>query len=1030
MTSPIIKTIVKLFSIFSNIDKNCNVEDVRPLLKFYLLHYINEDQIEEFLTIFEFYNKQYSDTETRDFYKEISLKSVKTLRLVEDINKSLVYSDKLFLITLFAELLKTKGNILPYEYDYLKTVALSFKLPEDEFADIERFIIEGCDKVTQKSNLLFVISNDTQQENADLKVIKRENLDGKICFLHIASANLFIFYYDGNDALFLNGSKIIPQKIYPFRKGNSISSYKLGFQNVKLKPVYYTELAQKFIAQYSADYVELIIDEPEFYYTNNKQGVRPFRFKTESFLFVGVIGSSGVGKSTLLNVINGNLTPQKGSIKLNGYDIHQNKDLLKGLIGYVPQDDLLFEELTVYQNLYFNAKLCFDDYSEEKISETVDNILEELDLKHIKHSKVGNPLDKQISGGQRKRVNMGLELIREPSILLVDEPTSGLSSSDSMNIMNLLREQTIKGKLVIVNIHQPSTNIFKLFDQLIVLDEGGTPVYTGDPMDGLVYFKTLDQQVQAEKKECPVCGSINPDIMLEIIEDKEVDENGKYTTKRKRSPDYWYQKFRDHIDNDAVITEEQKQIPHNPFKKPNLFKQFKIFITRNILTKLSNPQYIIISLLEAPLLALILGFFTKYTAGSGNAEHMYVFSKNVNIPSFILMSIIVAMFIGMLISAEEIIKDQKILEREKFLNLSRSSYLFSKIVFLLILSSIQIFTFVIIGNLILQIKDLNFEYWLVLFSVAFFSNLLGLNLSSGLKSQIAIYILIPFILIPHILLSGTIVKFDQLHFNLTSEIYPPVTADLMTSRWAYEALAVTQFKDNEFQKNFYPIEKKESELHYKINILIPELLSYIDEILAYTNDSKTANSNIERKSDVLQNELTNLTNKYKGFNPGVNLNMKTSDEKELNKLEMSLKNLRLHLSESLEQLLYEKDRLTDSLIEKKGGLEEYNQFKRTYHNAAIAELVKRKDNPEKIIEKNGQLIRKAEPVFNTPLLKNGRTQFYTAEKRIGDYLMDTFWFNIMVIWIFNIILYIILYYNLLKKTIYYFSNIKLSRLSV
>ena len=122
---------------------------------------------------------------------------------------------------------------------------------------------------------------------------------------------------------------------------------------------------------------------------------------------------------------------------------------MDGIIGYIPQDDLLIEELTVQQNLLFNAKLCLDGYSSTEINDAVDKLLSELDLFDARDLKVGSPLNKYISGGQRKRLNIALELIREPQLLFVDEPTSGLSSTDSENVIALLKDQTLKGKLVL-----------------------------------------------------------------------------------------------------------------------------------------------------------------------------------------------------------------------------------------------------------------------------------------------------------------------------------------------------------------------------------------------------------------------------------------------------------------------------------------------------------------------------------------------------------------------------------------------------
>jgi len=162
----------------------------------------------------------------------------------------------------------------------------------------------------------------------------------------------------------------------------------------------------------------------------------------------------------------------------------------------------------------------------------------------------------------------------------------------------------------------------------------------------------------------------------------------------------------------------------------------------------------------------------------------------------------VVLFIGMSVSAEEIIRDRKILQREAFLNLSRLSYLNSKIVFLLSLSAFQTLTFVIVGNLVLGIHGMHLSYWMVLFSVAAFSNMLGLNISSAFDSVVTIYIIIPLMLIPQILLCGVIVKFDDLQNKMADKDGVPIVGELMVSRWAFEALAVEQYANNKYMANF------------------------------------------------------------------------------------------------------------------------------------------------------------------------------------------------------------------------------------
>ena len=224
--------------------------------------------------------------------------------------------------------------------------------------------------------------------------------------------------------------------------------------------------------------------------------------------------------------------------------LKMKRHYLEGVIGFVPQDDLLIEELTVFQNLWYNARMCLNNLPERKIIEVVNKTLIDLDLEETRDLKVGNPLKKIISGGQRKRVNIALELLREPTILFVDEPTSGLSSVDSEIVMNLLKEQTYKGKLVIVNIHQPCSDLYKMFDKIMIIDKGGYQIYYGNPTEAIVYFKTHSNHANPDEDQCIKCGNINTDQILQIIESKVVDEHGKATRIRKVTPEEWAEKFK------------------------------------------------------------------------------------------------------------------------------------------------------------------------------------------------------------------------------------------------------------------------------------------------------------------------------------------------------------------------------------------------------------------------------------------------------------------------------------------------------
>ena len=292
------------------------------------------------------------------------------------------------------------------------------------------------------------------------------------------------------------------------------------------------------------------------------------------------------------------------------------------------------EELTVFQNLYYNAKLCFDHYAEEGINELVNNTLYNLGLFEIKDIEVGTPLNKKISGGQRKRLNIALELIREPAILFLDEPTSGLSSKDSENIMDLLKDLTLKGKLVFVVIHQPSSDIFKMFDNLLILDTGGYLIYNGNPIDAITYFKSKVQHANWSESECQVCGNVNPEQVFNIVESMMIDEYGKETRTRKITPAEWHNTFNQAFPEKKNLI-SSNVLPSILFEAPGWLRQLKVFITRDLLSKISNIQYLAITFLK-PLFSHLLSFIIKYFNVSETNEHGYTFVENSNLPFIFL----------------------------------------------------------------------------------------------------------------------------------------------------------------------------------------------------------------------------------------------------------------------------------------------------------------------------------------------------------------------------------------------------------
>ncbi|PIP54602.1 MAG: ABC transporter [Bacteroidetes bacterium CG23_combo_of_CG06-09_8_20_14_all_32_9] len=1005
MSETILKALMRLFAIIADVEIGENGEISNPgrvVVASYLKQQLNQELVDEYLALFDEYIAQHHSKKGK---KRLSANSVKVLAICSRVNDELRQEQKMLVLLKLFEFINYNNKVTGDEFEFVKTVADTFNIDKLEFDNCKALVLDKPDKIPHKQHLL-LIDNDKDFSNTEVKHIYNEHVTGQLVILHIESTNMYAFGYIGNETFYLNSQVIYPKRVYVLVKGSSIRSRKTS-------PIYYSDIVGAFLSQLKSEKITFTAKNVEFKFNNSDNGLHLFNFSEETGQLIGVMGGSGAGKSTLLNILNGNIKPQKGEILINGHNIYTEKEAIKGVVGFVPQDDLLIEELTVYQNLYYNSKLCFSEYTEKQIDEAVTKVLQDLDLYEIRNLKVGGPLNKFISGGQRKRLNIALELIREPDIMFVDEPTSGLSSMDSEMVMDLLKEITLKGKLAIINIHQPSSDIFKLFDKILILDKGGYPIYFGNPTESVVYFKKATNHINANESECTTCGNVNPEQVLQIVESKVVDEYGKLTKNRKTSVKEWNKYYTDNIDVNFKEKTFSKKIPKNNFKIPSKIKQFRIFTVRDVLSKLTNKQYLLINFLEAPLLAFILGYFTKYIAGD-----VYLFSENENLHAYLFMAIVVSLFLGLTVSAEEIIRDRKILQREHFLSLSRFSYINSKVMIMFVLSAIQMLSFVLVGNYILGIKGLNINYFIILYSSSCFANMLGLNISSALNSVVTIYILIPFILVPQLLLSGVIVKFDKLHKTFASYKFVPVVGDIMTSRWAFEALAVTQFKDNKWEKNFFEIERKKSYAEFRFNYLIPELLNKLDGCERYLT-KPTSQVNMEKNLLILYNEIELLEKSFskKTFKELNKLNKKLFNADVVKYTRNYLESKKKYFLKKYNEETNNSDKKFSELSMKYPNKEDIIKIKEDYFNNSLSDLVTNKNSFQTIYEDDERYIQMTKPIFKEPESNYGRAHFYAPYKNLFGKKIDTLWFNTGFIWFTTIFMYIALIFEWLKKLI-------------
>jgi ABC transport system ATP-binding/permease protein len=676
MSAGILRALVQLFAIIAGGNRSTG----REIVAVFLRQQLNKEMVNHYLSMFDEYAEKHHSSNKpgrESSEKRTSLNSVKVLRICDRINEELAQKEKLFVLLRLLEFVHAFTEQHQQESEFVNMVAEAFNIEPSDIENLQQFI--HSDEQHLPANPAFLVVSGTEQAPDGVNVIQCEGLRGKLICLRMENENLFFIRHIGKEELLLNGQSIVEKRAYVLSPGSSI-------RGPRTNTLFYSDILHKFIQTYGDIKIVYRAENISYLWPHNKkQAIHQLNIIEESGSIVGIMGGSGAGKSTLLNIMNGNTSPTYGKVTINGYDIHKESEKIEGVLGYVSQDDLLVEELTVFQNLYFNAQLCFANKTNEEIAALVHKTLKDIGLFEAKDLKVGSVLEKTISGGQRKRLNIALELIREPSVLFVDEPTSGLSSRDSENIMDLLKELTLKGKLVFVVIHQPSSEIFKMFDKLFIMDHGGFPIYYGNPIESIIHFKKLVNHVNHNESECPHCGNVNPEQIFNIIEAKVVDEYGNLTEHRKITPREWNNFFNVIIGNHITVKDKILDTPKSAFSLPSRFTQFLVYAWRDVRTKLANQQYMLINFLEAPVLAFVLSLFIKYYPTDTDGRQDYSFAENLNFPQYLFISVMVALFLGLTVSAEEIIRDQKMLRRERYLHLSRKSYLFAKtsIVFLM-----------------------------------------------------------------------------------------------------------------------------------------------------------------------------------------------------------------------------------------------------------------------------------------------------------------------------------------------------------
>lgn len=971
----------------------------RGLVEVLLRPYLTEEKIADYLDDFDRYQPSVVDS-TATF--DVAL----VQSLCNKINQELEARQKFIVYLRIAEFISANSNSLDQScVEFLKLIADIFRIAPEEAQAIREISVSSTQKVHINGSSVLLVHGHQDAAESHVTSIELHDFSGILWVINLQRAGIMMARYTGSDRLNLNGIVFEQHVVQVLSQGAVI-------RNQRSAAIYFSTLLNHFLEPGRTTRMDFEARNVVYRFKNKKIGIHDLSTICATGEMVAIMGGSGAGKSTLLSILNGTYLPSEGSVLINGVDIASDPAFARGLIGNIPQDDLLIEELSVFDNLFYNTKLCFGELDDWQLTGKVNEMLKAIGLWEARDLRVGDVLNKSISGGQRKRLNIALELIREPAILFVDEPTSGLSSKDAENVMDLLKQLALSGKLVFVVIHQPSSDIFKLFDRLIMLDKGGFLVYDGNPLEAVNYFKQEAGMLDTREGICERCGNVNPDQIFNILEQESIDEFGNRKQERKVTPEEWYNKRQQHPFKSVSATAKSRTSTP-PIRKIATFKkQLGVFFRRDLFAKLSNRQYMLINLLEAPLLAAGLASLLRFSI----PEKDYSLYENDNIPAYLFICVVVSLFLGLSVSGEEILKDRKIRKRESFLNLSRTAYLYSKIILLFSLSAIQMAGFVIVGNTILGIHGMYGSYFLALFASACFSNMLGLNISSVMKSSVAVYILIPILIIPQILLSGVIVRFNKLNSWSGSADEIPLAGNLMVSRWTYEALAVHQFKNNEHQEVFYPYDRQMSRATYIKDYWDREMQKASGRCTRLLHE-KGSEKELEKNWSLIQYELTEgsvaLSNGYdKNFFKNRPLNEST-----LKEVDAVLEKIRIAAVDEFNESSARKEALLQRLSASPSGADSLNNSLMSHENQSLIDLLTNKKERSKIYEDGHRLVQLFEPIYRPaePKVSFFQQPFFMSEKNLFGNAIDTFRANVLVIWGMTLLLYLVLQFDLLNK---------------
>jgi ABC transport system ATP-binding/permease protein len=1007
MNENILRALMQFAALVAQINQSHFRKNAHALIKTFLEQKQgNKDTRNLLKNYLELYNNYVKDYESKINISEPGSINNYIQNICSSLIGELTLNERLILLFSLLELIQSDNLITNEESDFTRNVAVEFKINALEYEKAYDLIVNRQPLNIQSSDYCLIsdnlsenseelegiwISKNKPDKETKFHSIHKTGLDGKIFIVRFKQPDLLALKYEGESKISLSQNSILPNKYYildPYDQLYLPDSY-----------ISYHEISTIFKNESTLPKIYLSGFQISISKENKKEASdNNFSFYEESSNIICLLGENNC-TSKILYSLAGRNQKLVGKIFLNGYNIYTDYHKIQKYIGFVPDYPLYSNNSTIYENLSITARLTFPKFPEKQVEELIQDVLNKCKIADIQNILPGTELQNFSPILQNFLTNLAIELIRKPALLFIQSPFDYLNVPDCEIILQILKTYIQNENLVIFSSFQPNTAILKLTDKLWIFDENNYIIYSGNTTDAFSYFKSLEPIFTFHEEQCKNCGTLNPELLYQIIQHKAVDENGKLTVRRKVSPEDWNNKYKTKIEKSIEQNVQRAILPLHQNSLPNIDTQFWLFTRFNFIEQIRKININLKELIFFFLIAIIIPLLMR-----SDWSNNYLFGKNPNIYPYITISALLLFIRGFVLSETENQIEKLKISCYYYRNLSYFSFLNAQITWWFFSSLFCSFIYSAIGCYILKFNNVLIKYWLLFFTICMLGCITGILVSNCSKRRSIAYFWLLLLISFNILFNGITINTKDYPNFLSSKQNVPLITDLAPAKWAFEAIVVDLSIHNQYEEKLYPVERKLEIMMFNANYLIPAIQKKLIDISQNTRKREN-----QKLLGAIQTEIKKLPEDNSEVFPFEYLDNLTPEKFNgilLNETDDYLTYMQIILSDQIRNSLEEKRKIEKKITDSIGDAN-YTTFKFANHNTFLYELISNSKINQSVLFANGIIVKQLNPLFIKPLSNFGRAHLFAPVKLFNKVYYNTFWFNMFILWFFIFAIYII-----------------------